>query len=115
MKLLAITTVSEDTDPRLPDTDVQTGTSGLAKFLNDLDDQYRAGKNSNVPLDLEQRLELALRDSKRAVEIAEVTGRVLNNLSDHVQRGFADINDKLERLANGQPLEDVEDDASVFD
>lgn len=129
MKLLKITpetAVVEDTLAERDDldatdiapTDVKqvSPAVSLQQYLGDLDRRYRAGKNPNIPLDFGQRLDLALKDSKRALEVSNSIGWVMNNLSQFVQRGFADINMKLERIASGQSLTNPDEyGTSIFD
>ena len=102
-----------------PDSDEVSGRDVVDAHnaLTDMRTQHRAGNNPNNPLDFEQRLDLALSDSERASNDASDAVRVVNNLSKHVQDGFADIGSRLDKIHRGEPFEEpvYEPGSSVFD
>ena len=86
-----------------------------ANTLDDLDTQYRAGKNPHVPLDFEGRLELALRDSKRASDTAMWSAKEVNQLRHDMNQGFGSLMSRLDQMVSGEKPEPEEPGASIWD
>jgi hypothetical protein len=112
---LEIVREADDFDPNQDTVDFTPPDDGMvsgkeivdaSRTLDNLDAEYRAGKNPNMPLDFEGRLELALKDSKAAAQTASFAAREVNQLRHDMQRGFGDIMTKLDKIGSGEPMTD---------